>query len=417
MDRRRRKVNKAPQAGSPFGAKKSSTVKTALIVAGAVLAVCIVLLTAALLGWLKIPGITPNHTPADTAPVETVPDTVIHFVAGGDLNVTDKSVAAGKLETGYDYGSVFLDVMPVLSGSDLTALNFEGTLSGGPYGTGAASAPQQMVQALKSAGVDFLQTANSCTLKGGPLGMASTLSGIRDAGMEPLGSYGSKAEAEKSDGFVIREVQGIRIAFVAFTKGMSGSGLPKGFENCVNLLYEDYYTTYQKVNEAGITKVLQAAKAQKPDLIISLVHWGSEFNKQISKSQTKIVELMQGQGVDAIIGTHSHYVQKMTYDAASGQFVAYSLGDFFGDADKADTNYSVLLDLEITKSGATGDVKITGFGYTPIYTFYEENKAKILRIREAMTAYERGSLGRVSQEAYEAMKTALSRIESRITAN
>ncbi len=417
MDRRRRKVNKAPQAGSPFGAKKSSAVKTALTVTGAVLAVCILVLAAALLGWLKIPGITLGHQPADTAPVETVPDTVIHFVAGGDLNVTDRSVAAGKTETGYDYGSVFLDVMPVLSGSDLTALNFEGTLSGEPYGAGSASAPQQLVQALRSAGVDFLQTANSCTIMGGPLGMASTLSGIRDAGIEPLGSYGNNAESEKSGGFVIREVQGIRIALVAFTKGMSGSGLPNGFENCVNLLYEDYYTTYQKVNEAGITKVLQAAKAQKPDLIISLVHWGSEFNKQISKSQTKIVELMQGQGVDAIIGTHSHYVQKMTYDPESGQFIAYSLGDFFGDADKADTNYSVLLDLEITKSGATGDVKITGFDYTPIYTFYEENKAKILRIREAMTAYERGSLGRVSQEAYEGMKTALSRIESRITAD
>ncbi len=416
MNRRRRKVNKTPQVNSPFGTKKGKGLKTALIIGGAVLGVCILVLIAALVGWLNIPGLTPNRQPADTAPVETQPDTVIHFVAGGDLNVTDKSVAAGKTETSYDYGKVFLDVMPVLSGSDLTALNFEGTLSGEPYGTQYASAPRQMVEALRNAGVDFLQTANSCTIMGGPLGMASTISGIRDAGIEPLGSYGSNAEAKNVDGFVIREVQGIRIAFVAFTKGMSGSGLPKGFENCVNLLYEDYYTTYQKVNETGITEVLRAAKAQNPDVIISLVHWGSEFNKQISKSQTKIVELMQGEGVDAIIGTHSHYVQKMTFDAASGQFVAYSLGDFFGDADKPDTNYSVLLDLEITKSGATGDVKITGFGYTPIYIFYEETGAKILRIREAMAAFENNSLGRVSPEAYEAMKTALSRIESRINA-
>ena len=416
MHPRRRKVNKAPKVNSPFGAKKGKGLKTALIAAGAVLAVCILVLIAALLGWLNIPGITPDRQPVDTAPVETVPDTVIHFVAGGDLNVTDKSVAAGKTETSYDYGRIFLDVMPVLSGSDLTALNFEGTLSGEPYGTQYASAPQQMVQALKNAGVDLLQTANSCTIMGGPLGMASTLRGIRDTGIEPLGSYSSNAEAKNADGFVIREVQGIRIAFVAFTKGMSGSGLPKGYENCVNLLYEDYYTTYQKVNETGITEILQAAKAQNPDIIISLVHWGSEFNKQISKSQEKIVQIMQSEGVDAIIGTHSHYVQKMTYDAASGQFVAYSLGDFFGDADKPDTNYSVLLDLEITKSGATGDVKITGFSYTPIYICYEETGARILRIREAMAAFENNSLGRVSQEAYDGMKTALSRIESRITA-
>ena len=416
MNRRRRKVNKQPLVNSPFGAKKGKGLKMALIAGGAVLAIGVLVLVAALVGWLNIPGITPNRQPEDTAPVETVPDTVIHIVAGGDLNVTDKSVAAGKTETGYDYGKVFLDVMPVLSGSDLTALNFEGTLSGEPYGTQYTSAPQQMAQALKNAGVDFLQTANSCTLKGGPLGMAATLQGIRDTGIEPLGSYSSNEEAKNADGFVIREVQGIRIAFVAFTKGMSGSRLPKGYENCVNLLYEDYYTTYQKVNEAGITEVLRKAKAQNPDIIISLVHWGGEFNKRISSSQEKIVELMHSEGVDAIIGSHSHYVQKMTFDETGGRFVAYSLGDFFGDADKTDTNYSVLLDLEITKSGATGDVKITGFGYTPIYTFYEETGAKILRIREAMAAYENNSLGRVSPEAYEAMKTALSRIESRINA-
>lgn len=416
MDRQHRKHNRhlAQQVNSPFAAKKRKGWKTALLITAGVVLIAGGVVGAALLGWIHIPGLTPEK-PDVVPPGEVLPDTTIHIVAGGDLNVTDKSVAAGAWEHGYDYSGILLDVMPVLSAGDLTLLNFEGNLCGEPYGSSYSSAPREMVQALRDAGVDILQTANSKTIAGGLLGMSATISGIRNAGMESLGSYASDAEFSRYGGYLIREIQGIKVAFVAFTKGMDGRGLPEGNENCVNLLYTDYASTYQKVDESRITQILRSAKAQKPDVIIAMLHWGSEFNDQISSTQKKITTLLQEEGVDAIIGTHPHYVQKMTLDETTGQFVAYSLGDFFGDAEKAGTNYSVLLDLEITKNGTTGDVKITDYSYTPIFTAYEESGARILRIREAMTAFEKGSLGRVSQEAYDTMKSALERIESRVT--
>ena len=96
-------------------------------------------------------------------------------------------------------------------------------------------------------------------------------------------------------------------------------------------------------------------------------------------------------------------------------FIAYSLGDFLGDGDAAGTNYSVLLDLEITRSGETGAVSISGYSYTPIYRYEDETgNVRLLRIQQALTAYENRSLNAVSEVAYEAMKTALSRIESRV---
>ena len=415
MDRQSRKRNKplAQQVNSPFAAKKRKGWKLALLITAGILLVIGGVVGAAMLGWIHIPGLTPE-APGEDTPGVVQPDTTIHIVAGGDLNVTDKSVAAGAKEKGYDYSGILLDVMPVLSGGDLTLLNFEGNLNGKPYGSAYSSAPQQLVQDLRDAGVDILQTANSKTITGGLLGMSATINGIRNAGMESLGSYANNAEFSRYGGYLIREIQGIKVAFVAFTKGMDGRGLPEGNENCVNLLYTDYASTYQKVDEARITKILRAAKAQKPDVIIAMLHWGSEFNDQISATQKKITTLMQKEGVDAIIGSHPHYVQKMELNRETGQFLAYSLGDFFGEAEKAGTNYSVLLDLEITKNGKTGEVKITNYSYTPIYTAYEESGTRILRIREAMTAYEMGSLGRVSQETYEKMKSALERIESRV---
>jgi poly-gamma-glutamate synthesis protein (capsule biosynthesis protein) len=173
---------------------------------------------------------------------------------------------------------------------------------------------------------------------------------------------------------------------------------------------------YQNVDTEKITSILASVAKEKPDVTVALLHWGSEFNNTISSSQEKIVNLMQANGVDAIIGTHSHYVQKMTFDADSGKFVAYSLGDFFSDAQKAGTEYSVILDLEITKSATTGNTQITNFTYTPIFTVSGEGKPlRLVRLAEAMRAYEEGHLDRVSPETYEAMTYAMTRISARIT--
>ena len=202
---------------------------------------------------------------------------------------------------------------------------------------------------------------------------------------------------------------------VAFTKGMDGMALPAGSENCVNVLYEDYDSTYQNVDTQKITKILEAVEAEKPDITVAFLHWGSEYNNTISASQTQIAKLLQQLGVDAIIGTHSHYVQKMEQDPQTGNFIAYSLGDFFGDAQRSGTEYSVILDLEITRDNATGVTKVTDYTYTPIFTVTEkDDPVKVVRIEQAMLAYQENYIDRVSQQNYEAMEYALGRITARV---
>ena len=371
-------------------------------IAGGVLVLCAVL--------ILVLSLRPGRNAKDpTVPAE---NTVVRFAVAGDLNVTDAVVAAGG--GSYDYTDTFRDVAHLLADADIAALNFEGSLQGAPYGTETASAPQSMMQALDRAGVDLIQLANSYSINHGVSGLADTIDGVRAAGMEPLGVYANEAAYQAGKGYVMRNVQGVKIAFVAFTKGMDGMALPEGSENCVNVLYSDYSSTYQKVDEAGISRVLSAVDAQSPDLVVAMLHWGSEFNDTISESQKDIVELLQAKGVDAIIGTHSHYVQKMEYNEETGSFVAYSLGDFFGDAKRAGSEYSVILELEITKNGDTGETRITGYSYTPIFTVTDKNAPmRVVRIREAMEAYKGLYIQRVSAEAYAAMEYALTRIASR----
>ena len=346
------------------------------------------------------------------------PKTTIHIKAAGDLNVTNTVINAGVAVGGYNYTRAFMDVASTLSDADLTVLNLEGNICGEPYGSDTTSAPRELLEGLRNAGVDLIQMANSCTINNGLIGLTSTLQTIRAAGLEPVGAFASESEFQQSKGYTITEAQGVKVAFVAFTKGLGGRGLPAGNDNLVNILYEDYASTYDKIDRTRITSVLKAVEAEKPDITIALLHWGSEYNDDISDTQKSIVNLMKKQGVDVIIGTHPHTVQAIEYDELAGTLVAYSLGDFFGDASRGGTNYSIILDLEITKDSSTGTTKVTNYSYTPIYTVSEAESAdgyrRVVRIDKTVEAWEENYLDKVSQSAKESMVHALDRIEARI---
>ena len=346
------------------------------------------------------------------------PITTIHIRAVGDLNITNASVDAGIAVTGYDFTRAFRDVAAELANADVTVMNIEGNFCGEPYGTETSSAPTELLTYLKSAGVDLVQMANSFSVYNGLIGLNTTLNNIRSAGIEPLGAYGKTSDFHKTGGYTICDIQGIKVAFVAFTKGVGGMGLPAGSEECVNLLYEDYDSNYTKINKKGITSILSDVAKEKPDLTVAMLHWGSENNDQISKTQTQIAELMMKNGVDVILGTHPHLVQQIELNEKNGTLIAYSLGDFFGDATLGGSNYSVILDVEVTKDADLKTTKVTNYSYIPIYTTKEaegDGYRRVVRTKEAMYAYENNYVDKVTADCYTAMKKSLERIEKRIS--
>ena len=374
-------------------------------------------------GGEPLPPALDTQPTAATAPKETSGQkddgsTVIHVAAAGDVIVTDRTVEAGKTGSGYDYTQVFMEVAPVLSDADLTLLNFEGNLLGMPYGTASTSAPAELAHALKAAGVDLVQMANSTTITDGIAGLKKSLEGLRQVGLEPMGAYADTQEFQKYKGYTMVNVQGVRIAVVAFTKGMGGLSLPAGSENCVNLLYTDYATTYKEIDKAGINALLASVEREKPDLTIALVHWGSEFKDMVTDSQKNIAKLMQAGGVDVVLGTHPHMLHEITYDEVTGQLVAYSLGDFYGDAERAGSDYSIILDLEITKDGVSGETRVTGYSYTPVYTLTEETapdgQRRVVQLEQTLEAYRNDFVDRVSKDVVDSMEYALTRVKDRV---
>ena len=359
--------------------------------------------------------VTTTRPTEPTQPQE--PTTQVQLVFGGDVAVNDTVVAAGEKDGTFDYSDLFMDIVPILSAADAATINFDGNTYGEPYGTATYSAPPELLKALAGAGVDLVQMANSRTVVNGILGLSATLREIRAAGMVPVGAYDNAQQAQAEQGYTICDIGGIRVALIGYTKGFDGLSLPQNSQWCVNLLYTDYSTTYQKVAKDAIEATLAAVRAQAPDLTVALVHWGSTYNDIISSSQEEIEKILLSNGVDAIIGTHSHFVQKVKYDAQAGTVVAYSLGDLFGGGKENGSHYSILLQLQVTRDNMTGETKITGCDYVPIYTVTPDRDGepfRIMRIDTAMAQYESSHIHRVSATAYQNMKNALARIRSRV---
>ena len=88
-----------------------------------------------------------------------------------------------------------------------------------------------------------------------------------------------------------------------------------------------------------------------------------------------------------------------------------------GGVQQDGSHYSILLQLQVTRDNLTGETKITGCDYVPIYTLTPERDGepmRVVRIEEAIRQYESSHIHRVNATAYQNMKKALERIRSRV---
>ena len=353
-------------------------------------------------------------------PVNTATATI---AAVGDLTISD-ALAADTLQSdgSYDFGSCLYNAAPLLS-ADLTIGNLELTFSGEPYGGSTYSAPESLAATLSTLGFDILQTANSKSLAGGISGLRSTLDTLAVNGIDALGTYATQQARDSSGRVLLREVNGIRFAFFAYTKGFDGMSIPTGSEYCANVLYKDYDTAYSEIDKADILSVIQEAKALEPDVIIAMVHWGSEYRMTVSKTQKELADLLFTNGVDVILGTHSHMVGPMetrtvTRDDGTEKevFLAYSLGNFLASDTEAYTQDGIVLNLTFTKDLDTGTTSLSATDYTPIYLAdYGEgvqNRFRTMGIEQSLQLYDELYIGRVSEGTRDAMLEALEDLEA-----
>lgn len=349
-------------------------------------------------------------------PEEIIPeDTVINFVATGDImcHTTNFNAAYDKATKTYDFTPVFKNVAKYISKADIAVGNLETTFSGADRGyTGypTFNSPEALGHALKNIGIDVLSTANNHSLDKRYSGVESTLNTLDEIGIAHTGTARSE---EEQNTILVKDVNGIKIAFISFTYGTNGIPVEAGKEYCVNLI-ED---------EQVMLKQLALAKEQNPDIICVSMHWGDEYSQKANDDQKDLANYLFNHGVDIIIGNHAHVVEPMekktiTLDDGTQKevFVVYALGNFISGQTIEHTKSTAILDMQIRKSGVDGKISIDSVNYIPVYCYDKggarQDRYELIDIKTAMAEYESGNKDNVSDNLYNTIKKELVNIES-----
>ena len=98
-------------------------------------------------------------------------------------------------------------------------------------------------------GIDILTTGNNHSLDTGYAGLTRTLDVLDGYGISHTGTARS---LEEQNTLLIKDLNGIKTAFLNYTYGTNGIPLPKGKEYCVNLIDKEFMKSQiEKAKEEG----------------------------------------------------------------------------------------------------------------------------------------------------------------------
>lgn len=372
--------------------------------------------------WIKYHSITnqylenanhvENTTNAQNTSTQTAnEETTFNLTAIGDVMCHNTQyMDAYDSNTGnYDFSYVFDDIEYYIKSSSITVANLETTFAGEDLGYSnypRFNTPDALAYNLKKLGVDVVSTAGNHSLDYGFDGLSRTIDTLNSADISHVGTYKTQ---EERDTVVFKYVKGIKIAFLNYAYGTNGISIPSDKTFCINLIDKDL-----------IKKDIEVAKSQNADMIVASVHWGTEYSTVPNDTQNELADFLFQNGVNVILGTHPHVLQKMekrtvTLEDGSTQdgFVIYSLGNFISDQNAANTRSSIILNLQITKH-TDNTITIDNVSYTPIYMYknasLNSKKMKLLDINKTISLYEQGIDTSIGKNMYQTLKTELSNI-------
>ena len=287
----------------------------------------------------------------------TEQETSARIMASGDLLYHDIIyISAKKADGTYDFHENFEYVKPWLKQADLVLGDFEGTVNKDHYLAGYPlfNAPGEVMDAIKDAGYQVLDLAHNHILDSQIEGVVSTADAIEKAGMTPVGVY--THESRDKAPLVIKEVNGIKVAILAYSYGFNG------IEQSIS--QEDYNRYLSDLDEDKMKAEIERAE-KEADITVIMPQMGVEYQIEPTEEQKKLYHKMIDWGADIIFGGHPHVVEPAETVEKDGdkKLIIYSMGNFISnqrietmqDVENAKwTERGVLMDVTIKKkSGKT----------------------------------------------------------------
>lgn len=258
---------------------------------------------------------------------------------GGDVMVHTPQLTAAATEDGYDFSRSFEPVAGLFREADLAVVNLETTVARRPPYTGYPRfrSPAAIAEALRDIGVDAVGLANNHICDRGSEGIASTVGVLDSIGIACTGAYAD------SSGIMMRRplyLDGgeLTVAMLNYTYGTNGLPVPYGM-------------AVDRIDTTAILRDIAAVDRQRADCICILIHWGEEYRRHPNRLQLETADFCRRHGVELIVGSHPHVVQRVERDSMGRWAVAYSLGNMVSNQQWRYSDGGFLLDVRLSRVG------------------------------------------------------------------
>lgn len=304
-----------------------------------------------------------THLPDTGANCEKDSVTTASVVVVGDLMCHSVQFNYARKENAtFDFKPVYRYVQDIISSADFAFGNLETVTAGAEKGYSGYphfNSPAEYVEALKSAGFDLLTTSNNHSMDMGETGILKTIQNINSLGLGYNGTFTSQSDR---DSIRLFDLNGIRIAFIAYSYGTNGIEVAKEKSYMINI-----------IDTMLVKKDIQQAEMSNPDIILVHYHFGEEYSRNYSVAQQKLIEKTIEYGADIIIGGHPHVLQPAEFIKGNNNldsvFVIYSMGNFISNQRDRFRDAGIILRLNFNKNISTGKVRLDSVNFTPTWVY------------------------------------------------
>lgn len=352
----RKTVKRNFKENIPLNFRERSNARASLLASVIVLAVLVILFNQLDYRMIRKPAIdaqkksaAAKEKPETTATTSDV--TTASVIAVGDNFYHQSLIDAGASEDGnWNYDKIYTHITDAIKDADIRMIDQETVFttdhdSVSSYPSFAT--PTEVGDAIVKAGFNVVESANNHIDDFGEGFLTDTLNfwKTKYPDVTLLGIHDSQEDA---DTVKIREVNGIKIAFLDYTYGTNVGGI-EGKDYMIDMIRKEKITT-----------MIQKAK-QQADCIIFVAHWGTEDETMPNEYEKQWAAYLMEQGVNVIIGGHPHVLQpygRISDGKGNETVVFYSLGNFVSTQQKLEELLGGMAKFTIQKTVENGKTSI-----------------------------------------------------------
>lgn len=375
------------------------------------------------------PTPTPAPTPTPEGFVEPTNAANVKLAFCGDLvahsGLNDQAL---NLDGSYNYVSIFGGASEFVKNADYAVCTMETTFPDTTEYSGYPmfKSPAALASNLKEFGFDMINTASNHCMDSLQAGLVRTLDVLDQNGLDHVGTYRTQEERDQNNGILVKDINGVSIAFMSFTYGTNAIPLT-GFEYAANIFMKDYLTNVSDVDYDLLEADMAAARELGTDMIVVMMHWGNEYYTEPVDYQKDVADFLFQEGADIIIGGHTHVPEPMELRRVTDNegnektgFLVYSLGNFVSCQDDKYTDLTAVLNLDIQKNLDTGETYLRNVSYAPMYmvdlndvNVTSDWRYRLWNLQAAIAEYQNGNdLGVVNETLYNSMCEGLDDVHS-----